>query len=162
MQNFLSLRNIPSRLEKNFSFHTGNTGTSFQVLGPTMQAALIFLSLLFPCRFVHRPKFRDVPLKENFNITDDILASVWAMSSIDGASIQSNGTEKLLQVIRESVVPADHYRTRTAVGAVKTLEDLSHVLNRNGSAAATVEAKSAEWLEENGTYSSFRRSSREF
>ena len=42
-------------------------------------------------------------------------------------------------------------RTLGALAAVQTYGDLEQVVERNGTAEATVEAKSQEWLEENGT-----------
>ena len=67
--------------------------------------------------------------------------------------MQPDAVGGLLRVVSEEIVNADHLRTRTALQAVKTREDLSHVFSRNGTAPATVQARSSEWLEENGTCS---------
>ena len=73
------------------------------------------------------------------------------MASLDNVTMHAEVVEGLLQTIREHVLKIDHHRTRMALSAIQTLDDLRNVLERNGTAAATVEAKSSEWLEENGT-----------
>jgi hypothetical protein len=104
------------------------------------------------CRFMHRPQFSDVPLKNNFYEADGILASIWAMTVLDGAPLQIEVVNGLLQVVRERIVTADRHRTRMALRDIQTLDDLAHIVDRNGTAAATVESKPAEWLDENGKY----------
>jgi hypothetical protein len=72
------------------------------------------------------------------------------MTVLEGAPLQLGGVNGLLQVIRNRIMTADRHRTRTALGAIKTLDDLTHVVDRNGTAHATVVAKPIEWLDKNG------------
>lgn len=79
------------------------------------------------------------------------------MVGIEGAAIGGSDAEALLQVaklhldFRHSTSAPDHHRTRMALEPIQSMDDIRHILGRNGTAQATVEARSADWLEENGT-----------
>lgn len=99
-------------------------------------------------RFVQRKQFNDVPLKKHFMHANDILAAIWSLVALDDAAVQGRNIPILLQVIRDRVI--DQPRTRSALSSIKTPDDLRHIVGRNGTAQATVEAKSINWLEKYG------------
>jgi hypothetical protein len=99
---------------------------------------------------MQRREFNDVPLKRNFKEADVILASIWSMLGLDGSSLRIEAVNGLLQIIRDQIVRADRHRTRMALAAIQTFDDLARVIDRNGTAEATVEAKTSEWLDNNG------------
>jgi hypothetical protein len=101
-------------------------------------------------RFLGRKEYNDVPMRQHFEEANDVLAAVWSMAFLDGASINEADTATLLRVIREHLVSRDRHRTQSALGAVTSFGDLKHIVARNGTAQATVGPRSPEWLEENG------------
>jgi hypothetical protein len=52
--------------------------------------------------------------------------------------------------MQDHFVDKSNKRTMSALKQVTTLAELGHVMERNGTAEATVERRSTEWLEENG------------
>jgi hypothetical protein len=117
--------------------------TNPKVVAAIATKLIYIVSLL---RFLGRKEYNDVPMREHFEEANDILAAVWSMAFLDGASINEDDDATLLRVIREHLVSRDRHRTRSALGAV----DLQHIVARNGTAQATVGSRSPEWLEENG------------
>jgi hypothetical protein len=57
---------------------------------------------------------------------------------------------KFLSLIRDHFLEKSKGRTKNALSAVQTLDELRHVVGRNGTAEATVETRSPDWLEQNG------------
>ena len=101
-------------------------------------------------RFRRRKQFADVPLKMNFKEGDEILAAVWSLVTLEGASLKERDVPAFLNVIRDRLVHRDRPRTRSALAPINNLDDLRHIVARNGTAQATVAARSTAWLEENG------------
>lgn len=100
--------------------------------------------------FRHRAKFANVPQLENFMQANAILASVLALLHTGAIEKDESFVANFLSLIRDHFVETENKRTLSALSAVQTLDDLRHVLTRNGTAEATVEARSQEWLEANG------------
>lgn len=97
-----------------------------------------------------RSEFDSVPLKQNFAEADAILSSVWSMASINGHPIDNTTVPKLLNLTSNYFLENTNERTRRALDAVQTLEEIGRIVERNGTAKATVDVKSQEWLERNG------------
>ena len=105
-----------------------------------------------PCRFRSRETFANVPLKGNFEEANTLLASIWSMINLEGASLTEADATLFLSILRERVVKLDRTRTRSALMPVRNSKDLEHVIGRNGTALATVEARSPQWFEDYGTF----------
>ena len=71
------------------------------------------------------------------------------MYTLEGASLQKDTVEEVIKIFQNHVVQG--LRTRNVLAAFKSLDDIQHVINRNGTAMATTEPRSNEWLEKNGT-----------
>jgi hypothetical protein len=99
-------------------------------------------------RFLGRPAFDDVPLTEDWHVANLILSSMWSLSNLEGAQLSDKQILELLKVVKERVV--DRHRTKMALETVTSIADLNHVLERNGTAQATMEVRTPEWLEEQG------------
>jgi hypothetical protein len=123
--------------------------TNSKVVAAIATKLIYIVSLL---RFLGRKEYNDVPMREHFEEANDILAAVWSMAFLDGASINEDDAATLLRVTREHLISRDRHRhrTRSALEAVTSLNDLQHIVARNGTAQATVGPRSPEWLEENG------------
>ena len=76
-----------------------------------------------------------------------MLASVWSISQLEEAKLDSEQTIALLNVIKQSVVGT---RTRTALDTIQSFSDLQLAIERNGTAEATMDVRSPEWFEEHG------------
>ena len=107
-----------------------------------------FLVYFLLFRFLQREDFNDVPLKENFHQADQIIALLWSMLTLEGASLQRHHLTRLLEFFQRYLV--QNRRTRTALLAMESLEDIQRVFDRNGTAMATIEPRSNDWLEDNG------------
>jgi hypothetical protein len=102
-------------------------------------------------RWLGRPQFAEVPMKKNFDEAGGILASVWSLlASIEAAAIKEKDISTLLRLIRDRLIDPTLIRTKSALNGVQSIDDLQHAFGRNGTARATVQARSPEWLDENG------------
>jgi hypothetical protein len=101
-------------------------------------------------RFLKRAQFEDVPLKIHFKEANEIVAAVWSLVTLEGASLKERDVPAFLKLIRDRLVDRDSPRTRSALAPINNLDDLRHVVERNGTALATVTARSPAWLEEHG------------
>jgi thymidine kinase len=72
------------------------------------------------------------------------------MSQLEGSELGSSATIDLVHSVKESVVKG--HRTRMALSTIDSMEDIAHVIERNGTAQATMQVRSQAWLEENGKY----------
>ena len=100
-------------------------------------------------RFLRRKGFEGVHLSKNFRQGDHILALLWSMYTLEGASLQKDTVEEVIQIFQNHVVQG--LRTQNVLAAFKSFDDIQHVIKRNGTAMATIEPRSDEWLEKNGT-----------
>jgi hypothetical protein len=96
----------------------------------------------------YREAFNDVPLSENFDESDQIAASVWSMLHLEGASIPNTTVAPFLRTIQDVLV--SEHRTKMALNNVLDLHSLKRLVERNGTAKMTVNARSNDWLEDNG------------
>jgi hypothetical protein len=101
-------------------------------------------------RWLGREHFSAVPLKNNFAEADAILAAVWSLASIEAAAMKEKDIPTLLKLIRDRLIDPTHIRTKSALNVVQSFDELQHALERNGTAKSTVQARSSEWLDENG------------
>eukprot|EP00539_Tryblionella_compressa_P012070 CAMPEP_0178807154 /NCGR_PEP_ID=MMETSP0745-20121128/16764_1 /TAXON_ID=913974 /ORGANISM="Nitzschia punctata, Strain CCMP561" /LENGTH=1120 /DNA_ID=CAMNT_0020467107 /DNA_START=31 /DNA_END=3391 /DNA_ORIENTATION=- len=92
--------------------------------------------------------FNGVPLHKNFKQADQIVESVWSLLNLDGASLQVNSVQSLLQTIHDHFV--DENGTKSLLKNIQTLDSLNKVIARGGSARATVIPRTQEWLDTNG------------
>jgi hypothetical protein len=98
---------------------------------------------------IGRPEFKDVPLLENFREVDQIAASIWSMLQLEGAAaIRREAVGHLLETVKNSMI--SNHRTKGAMNNVLDLERLELLLQRNGTAKMTVEARSQTWLDTHG------------
>lgn len=95
-----------------------------------------------------RPKFKDVPLLENFREVDQIAASMWSMLQLEGVGIGRDTVLHLLETVQNVLV--SNHRSRMAMNNIFDLESLERLLERNGTAKMTVEARSQDWLDTHG------------
>ena len=89
-------------------------------------------------------------MRENYREANRILGAVWAMSSLERSKIDESVVPSFMETIRTHLVPKARPRTISALRAVENFDNLRHIVTRNGTAEATVVARSQEWLEENG------------
>ena len=106
------------------------------------------INLVSPFRFMTRPAFADLAMSEHFSQANNIIASIWSMISIPNVGITGIQGEDLLELAKLSVVK--EHRTKMALRSVRTIEDIAHAVNRNGTAQFTVQPRSLEWFEEHG------------
>lgn len=110
---------------------------------------ILFLICFFIIlRFLQRKDFDGMPLKDNFHQADNIIALLWSMLTLEGASLQKHHLKLLLEFFQRYLV--QNRRTRTALSAIESFEDIQRVFDRNGTAMATIEPRSNDWLEDNG------------
>jgi hypothetical protein len=100
--------------------------------------------------FRHRPIFKDVPLAESFRRANHVVASIWAFISINRVNEAAFLSEALLRQVRNNFVDEIDLRTATVLRNINTIEDLQRIIARSGTAEATVEARSDDWLARNG------------
>lgn len=96
-------------------------------------------------RFTARAQFEDVPLTSSWKSANDIVASVWSMSQLETQKLEEHEMMGLLDAVKGSLV-GDH-RTKMALGSVSSI---AHVMERNGTAQATMQKRTPEWFKENG------------
>lgn len=101
-------------------------------------------------RFVSRDDFADVPVGINWMESNTVLASLWSLSQLQNAELGIDQTMAFLDLVKETVV--DKHRTRMALESVGSIDDLRRVIERNGTAAATMEIRTQEWFDEHGRY----------
>ena len=101
-----------------------------------------------PTRFLNRDSFADVPLSSNGKESNTVLASIWSLSQLQRAELDTNQTMKLLDLVKRTVI--GKHRTRMALESVASTDDLRRVVTRNGAAAATMEIRTQEWFDEHG------------
>uniref|UniRef100_A0A7S1GRS0 SET domain-containing protein n=1 Tax=Cyclophora tenuis TaxID=216820 RepID=A0A7S1GRS0_CYCTE len=97
--------------------------------------------------FEDRAQFADVPLSNNFIAANRVAASLWQLTALDGG-LNAGQTEDLMSTIRESFV--GEHRTKMALSQIEQIDDLKVVLERNGTAQATVKKRSQEWFDKHG------------
>ena len=100
-------------------------------------------------RFRERAQFSDVPLEANYKEANNVVSSIWQLSNIEGG-LDEQETEHLLKTAQSSFVSG--HRSRMALNPIDSFAELAHVLNRNGTAQATMERRSQEWFDEHGAY----------
>jgi hypothetical protein len=94
-----------------------------------------------------RPQFKDVPLLQNFREVDQIAASLWSMLQLEGAAIGRDTVPHFVATINALV---SNHRTKVALNNIVDIDGLTILLQRNGTAKMTVEARSQFWLESHG------------
>ena len=82
------------------------------------------------------------------------------MSSLWSTWTQWNGSNSvvkndcsmaiLLNLTRQRLVR--DVRTQTALSSINSVQDIARVMERNGTALATIEPKSTDWLEKHGEF----------
>lgn len=105
---------------------------------------------IFSQRFRSRDQFKGIPLKDDFDRANKIIASVWSLTQTEGASVGESDVAKLLNVTRSRLVQM--VRTQSALEHIQSIDDLQSIMELNGTAQATVERRTPEWLEANGAY----------
>lgn len=95
-----------------------------------------------------RPKFKDVPLFQNFREVDQIVGAVWSLLQLEGAAIDRSDVSHILTYVQKALISS--HRTTMAMLNVLDVDSLDHVLERNGTAKTTVQARSQDWFEESG------------
>ena len=103
-----------------------------------------------PARFASRDSFADVPLPSNWKESNAVLASIWSLSRLQRAELNTYQTMQFLDIVKNTVI--DKHRTRMALESVYSIDDLKRVIARNGAAASTMEIKTQEWFDEHGRY----------
>lgn len=89
-----------------------------------------------------------MPLEENFFDVDRIVASVWSLLNLEGASVDEAVIPGLLSTIQRHFV--SKHRTKMALNPIQDVAALKALISRNGTAMATTIPRSQEWLETNG------------
>lgn len=98
--------------------------------------------------FRSRKHLGSVPLSANYLEANRIVASLMSLTFTEGSSLSGEELTALLDLVKTSVVEQE--KTSVVLASIKTPEDLRQIMSKNGTAEATVEKKSLEWLEENG------------
>lgn len=102
---------------------------------------------MFPFRFVAREgEFGAIAISESYATSDNILSSIWSLTSLDSEDKVSD----MISMVKSTVVK--DARTLSALSPIHSSEDLEKAVSRNGTALATMELRSLEWLEENGKF----------
>ena len=89
-------------------------------------------------------------MAENFREVNELLSSLWGFATLEGTELGGNEVEDLLSFFAKNLVTDE--RSKSALGGVGTVADLQNVLQRNGTAQATVEPRTEEWFQEHGEY----------
>jgi hypothetical protein len=100
--------------------------------------------------FLGREQFAEVPMKGDFGEADTILAAVWSLASMDGSLMKDKDIPVFLRLIRDRLLDPSRIRIKSALNAAQSKKDLRHIVERNGTATATVQSRLPEWLDENG------------
>lgn len=98
--------------------------------------------------FNRRAHLKHVPLKANYLEANRVVASLFSLSSKKDSGIEAGKIAELLQLVKSDIV--DNKKTKQVLESLQSVEDLRLVMSRNGTAEATTERKSPEWLEKNG------------
>lgn len=100
-----------------------------------------------------RPAFQDVPLSNDWEKSNQIMAMLWALTiNNDNDSFwKESEIIDFLDLIKQTIFTEDdQHRTKVALSTVSSMEELSHVIERNGTAQSTMQVRSQQWLSENG------------
>lgn len=99
--------------------------------------------------FDHRPYLTGVPRSINYKGANSIVASVHGLTFGEEPALDTEEqVSDLLAIARDGIVL--HQRTKTIINTIQTLNDVKRIVAVNGTAEATSEKRSLEWLEENG------------
>ena len=100
-------------------------------------------------RFEHREEFKDLPLKRDFAVADRVVSSLWSTTVQKGAQVTDRNVAGLLKVVKETVI--SHPRPKKALDSFPTMDEVRLAFEKEGTAQTTVDPRTPEWLEENGT-----------
>jgi len=96
--------------------------------------------------------FGDIAVSTNYAESNGLLASIWALTSVgDEPVLEKDEVFDVMSFAKKNIV--NDPRTLSALQKVNTWQDLERVVFRNGTALATMDLRSLEWLEEHGTSS---------
>ena len=98
--------------------------------------------------FSSRAYLGKVPLSSNYLEANEIVASLVSMSDGPDAGLDEGSATDLLNIVKENIIEEE--RTRGVLSAYEAFQGTERVIKRNGTAEATTENMSPEWLEENG------------
>lgn len=99
-------------------------------------------------RFTSRTIFKDVALAEHYNQANSLLSSIWSLTSVEGTEFSEIQGQDMLKLAKANLV--HEHRTKMALRSITSLDDIQHVINRNGTAQTTVEQRSLDWFEKHG------------
>lgn len=99
-------------------------------------------------RFSHRSQFTTVPLSQNYEDANAVVASLIGMSAGTNPTLNEHEVKDFLGIVKKDIVLDE--RTQNLFTALETLDDVRKVTAANGTAESTSEIRSLEWLEENG------------
>lgn len=141
----VSCRTRRFRLVKNCSFHTATHGKSLYCCSVVRLISRWSNDDVFPCRFVAREgEFGAIAISESYAASDNILSSIWSLASLNSEDKVSD----MISMVKSTVVK--DARSLSALSSIHSSEDLEKAVSRNGTALATMELRSLQWLEENG------------
>ena len=100
-----------------------------------------------PCRLEGRTYLSHVPLWNNYNTGDELVAFLLALANNTG--VEDASLESLYALIKDDFIEDD--RTSTVLSGIGSVSDMKAVAAAGGTAATTSTRRSTEWLEENGT-----------
>lgn len=123
--------------------------TAFRSLYPIKAGEELFVSY-GEHWFRHRKEFQSVPLSENYKRANYMIASLWAYLSINRLADSSAFWQAFLPIILGKIMHPQDLRTMSVLREVQSMEDIQHIMARNGTAEATVQARSKDWLDQNG------------
>jgi hypothetical protein len=106
---------------------------------------------LFTFRFLSRPEFGDIAVSYHYKQANNILASIWGMISVGSLPIiRKSEVSDVISFVTRAVI--EDQRTLSALKYINGWKDLENVIAKNGTAQATMELRSLDWLEEHGAY----------
>lgn len=100
--------------------------------------------------FTGRVQFNDVPVRKNWLEANRIFASLWSLFGPEYSELNEQEVMSLLDIIKRGLVY--EHRTRMALDTVHNMKELIHVIERNGTAQATMQRRSQEWFEKHGMF----------
>lgn len=100
--------------------------------------------------FRYRPNLKDVPLSENFRRANFVVASIWTFLSINQVDDAIIFFASLLSIIKERFVEKTDARTSSVFKGINVIQDFYQIIERGGTAEATVQVRSEDWLARNG------------
>uniref|UniRef100_A0A7S4JNF3 SET domain-containing protein n=1 Tax=Odontella aurita TaxID=265563 RepID=A0A7S4JNF3_9STRA len=98
--------------------------------------------------FQERSYLGKVPLSAHYAEANGVIASLASLQSTDDDALNDREMGQLLEIIKDGVVHNE--RTRVVLSNLKTAGDIRNILFKNGTAEATTENRSDEWLKTNG------------